>query len=195
MKRRDVLKGLGLSMGYVVVTPTILSLLQSCKRTETLNWQPVFFNNNQIKIINNLVDLILPKTADLPGALDVNVPKFIDAYVNEVSNSDSQKEFKDGIDAVLKKLDKPVADLKVTDYDTLLAYYLKATENEQIAFENDKFEVLVYGTLTSLRSFSIWVYKTSEEVGEKMLIYDPIPGKWVGCMPLEEATGGKAWSL
>lgn len=195
MKRRDVLKGLGLSMGYIIATPSILSLLQSCTGTEKNNWQPVFFNNDQITVINNLVDLILPKTANLPGALDVNVPQFIDAFVNEVSTPDDQKEFKNGIDAVVKKLNKPVVDLKTADYDNLLAHYFKASKDEQAAFENDKTEAVVYGTLISLRRFSIWAYKTSEEVGEKVLAYDPIPGKYIGCMPLQEATGGKAWSL
>lgn len=195
MKRRDVLKGLGLSMGFIVATPSILSLLQSCKRTEMLDWKPAFFTDEQITVLNNLVDLILPKTADLPGALDVKVPQFIDAYVNEVSTPDEQKEFKDGIDAVIKKLNKAVADLKVADYDKILAHYLKASKNEQLAFENDKTEALVYGTLTSLRSFSIWAYKTSEKVGKEVLAYDPIPGVLIGCMPLQEASGGKAWSL
>ena len=102
---------------------------------------------------------------------------------------------KQGIDAIVKKLGKPVSNLKTADYDGLLAKYLKANKAEQKAFENDKNEALVYGTLTSLRSFSIWAYKSSEEVGEKVLAYDPIPSVFNGCMPLQEATGGKAWSL
>ncbi len=195
MKRREVLKGIGLSLGFVVATPSIISLLQSCKRADTLNWQPAFFSKNQMTVLNNLVDLILPKTNDLPGALDVKVPQFIDAYVNDVSKPKDQKEFKQGIDAIIKKLGKPVSDLKTSDYDTLLAHYLKAGKEKQASFEKDKNDALVFGTLSSLRSFSIWAYKTSEQVGEKVLAYDPIPGELIGCMPLQEATGGRAWSL
>jgi len=195
MKRREVLKGIGLSLGYAVVTPSIISLLQSCKRADTLNWQPAFFSKNQMTVLSNLVDLILPKTPDLPGALDVKVPQFIDAYVNEVSKPKDQKEFKQGIDAIIKKLGKPVSDLKTSDYDALLARYLKADKAKRASFKKDKNEALILGTLTSLRSFSIWAYKTSEQVGEKVLAYDPIPGELIGCMPLQEATGGKAWSL
>jgi len=195
MKRRDVLKGIGLSMGYVVVTPSVISLLQSCKRADTLNWQPTFFNKKQMTVVTNLVDLILPKTDDLPGALDVKVPQFIDAYVNEVSKPKNQKEFKQGIDAIIKKLGKPVEKINVKDYDDLLAHYLKADKVKQLSFKKDKNEALIYNTLTSLRGFSIWAYKTSEYVGEKVLAYDPIPGELIGCMPLQEATGGKAWSL
>jgi hypothetical protein len=42
---------------------------------------------------------------------------------------------------------------------------------------------------------SIWAYKTSQKIGEEVLAYDPIPGKLQGCISLEEATGGKVWSL
>lgn len=42
---------------------------------------------------------------------------------------------------------------------------------------------------------SIWTYKTSEKIGEKVLAYDLIPGKLQGCISLEEATGSKVWSL
>jgi len=195
MKRRDVLKGIGLSLGYVVATPSIISLLQSCKRADTINWQPAFFNKKQMTVVTNLVDLILPKTDDLPGALDVKVPQFIDAYINEVSKPEDQKELKQGVDAVLKKLGKPVEKLTVKDYDALLAHYLKASKADQEAFMKDKNDAAVHSTITSLRGFSIWAYKTSEYVGEKVLAYDPIPGELIGCMPLQKATGGKAWSL
>lgn len=195
MERRDVLKGLGLSLGFVVVSPSLISLLQSCNRTPSLNWQPVFFDKNQIVALTNLVDLILPKTADSPGALDVNVPQFIDAYAKEVANAEAQKNFTDGLTAILKELDKSVSNLKTADYDKLLKKYFKATAQAQEAFKNNPSEVLVLNTLTTLRSMSIWAYKTSEEVGEKVLAYNPIPGEYKGCLTLQEASGGKAWSL
>ena len=41
----------------------------------------------------------------------------------------------------------------------------------------------------------IRAYRGSELVGEQYLAYDPIPGRQVGCIDLEEATGGRIWSL
>jgi len=46
-----------------------------------------------------------------------------------------------------------------------------------------------------LRDNTVWAYKTTEEIGENVLAYDPIPGVQLGCVSLKEATGGKAWSL
>ncbi len=37
-------------------------------------------------------------------------------------------------------------------------------------------------------------YMLSEEVGTKHLAYDPIPGNYDGCIPLEQ-NGGLNWSL
>lgn len=195
MKRREVLKGLGLSLGFVVATPSLISLLQSCNKTPTINWQPAFFDKDQIVVLTNLVDLILPKTTDSPGALDVKVPQFIDAYAKEVANPDAQKNYLEGLTAIIKELNKSVSNLKSPDYDALLAKYLKANSETQEAFKNNSSENLVFNTLTSLRSISIWAFKTSEEIGKNVLAYLPLPGAYKGCMSLQEASGGKAWSL
>ncbi len=40
---------------------------------------------------------------------------------------------------------------------------------------------------------AIWAYFTSEEIGENVLSYDPIPGKYEPCKPLSEV--GNKWSL
>ena len=93
MDRRKALKGLGLSVGYIVATPTLVNMLQSCK-TDAAEWSPSFFTTNEGKIIKSLIDLMLPKTEDLPGALDVNVPEFLDHYVSKIYTEKRQKSFK-----------------------------------------------------------------------------------------------------
>jgi hypothetical protein len=40
-----------------------------------------------------------------------------------------------------------------------------------------------------------WIgFFTSELIGENYLNYDPVPGVYDGCIPLDD-TGGKVWSL
>mgnify|MGYP000365267957 CR=1 FL=1 len=77
MDRRRALKGLGLSLGYIVATPTIIGMLESCKTDEN-QWEPIFLTISEGIVIKNLIDLILPKTESIPGALEVNVPEFLD---------------------------------------------------------------------------------------------------------------------
>jgi predicted nucleotide-binding protein (sugar kinase/HSP70/actin superfamily) len=199
MNRRDVLKGLGLTVGYAVATPSIFSLLQSCK-TEAEIWVPQFLTLDEGIVLKNLVNLILPKTKNLPGALDVNVPEFIDLYVYKTYDDEAKEEFKIGFDAVVNALNIPEkgpSELKPENYDALLAKYLKLhKEQQEIIKQNEEDEdTIILIALENIRNMSIWAYKTSEEVGENILIYDPIPGVDIGCMSLKDATGGKEWSL
>lgn len=197
MNRRDLLKGIGLTLGYAVATPSIISLLHSCK-SETKIWTPQFLSIDEGTVLKNLVDLILPTTEDSPGALDVNVPEFIDLYINKAYDTKAQTKFKEGITSIMTALnisEKGPSELKTEQYDALLAKYLKTTKIEQKAFKKDTEDGIIFNTLINIRGTAIWAYKTSEQIGKKVLAYDPIPGWQKGCMSLEEATGGKAWSL
>ena len=197
MNRRDLLKGIGLTLGYAIATPSIISLLHSCK-SETKIWVPQFLSIDEGTVLKNLVDLILPTTEDSPGALDVNVPEFIDLYINKAYDTKAQTKFKEGITSIMTALnisEKGPSELKTEQYDTILAKYLKTTKIEQKAFKKDTEDGIIFNTLINIRGTAIWAYKTSEQIGKNVLAYDPIPGWQKGCMSLEEATGGKAWSL
>lgn len=195
MNRRQALKNIGLTIGYTAIIPSALSILQSCK-TETKIWAPQFFTADEGVIIQNLVDLILPTTTNSPGALDVNVPEFIDLYALKTYDEVKTKKYKEDIKGIMGELPIPetgVKDLKKEDYDKLLAKYLRTPKIEQQQYKDSK--NIVFEALLSLRGQSIWAYKTSEEVGKNVLAYDPIPGIQKGCIDLNEATEGKAWSL
>jgi len=193
--RRSALKKIGLSIGYMAVTPTVFNILQSCTNETKLLWRPKFFSEEESILITNLIDIILPKTEKTLGAIDVNVPQFIDSYYNEVVEISEQNSFKNGIHLILNTLGADAKKIELKNYNSLLTKYLKANHKERKAFENNKNENLVYNTLTKLRSKAVWAFKTSKEIGKTVLIYDPVPGVQIGCMPLQEATGGKGWSL
>jgi hypothetical protein len=201
MNRRDVLKGLGLTLGYTIAAPSIMSLLHSCK-TESEIWTPQFLSITEGSVLKNLVDLILPKTESSPGALEVNVPEFIDLFVFKVYENEEKIKFKKGMESITNALnivDDNTSIVKPKNYDDLLAKYLRASKEQQEFYgrqenENDN-DAIIFNTLVNIRSTSVWAYKTSEQVGENVLAYDPIPGQQIGCAPLEDLTGGKGWSL
>jgi len=201
MNRRDVLKGLGLTLGYTIAAPSIMSLLHSCK-TEAKVWTPQFLSITEGIVLTNLVDLILPKTETTPGALEVNVPEFIDLLIFKVYEDEDKIKLKKGMESILKALnivDDNVSIIRTENYDNLLAKYLRSSKEQQKFYthkdnENNE-DAIIFNTLTNIRNTSVWAYKTSELVGENILAYDPIPGNQIGCAPLEELTGGKAWSL
>ena len=191
MDRRNALKGIGLTLGYIVATPAVISLLQSCSNDPQVNWQPVFFDKEEGFVMQKLVDLILPKTDKYPGAIDLGIPQFIDAYLKEVADKKQQDQMKKGLSEILPIV-KSGSD---EDYHKLLSKFLKATPEEADSFKKNKKDSLMFNLLTDLRTTIVWAYKNTEKVGEEILAYDPIPGKYEGCISLKEATGGRAWAL
>jgi hypothetical protein len=216
MDRRIALKNMGLALGYTVATPTIISLMQSCKQDTAPVWTPQFFTPEQGAAVMHLADLILPKT-DTPSATEVGVHSFLDRYMNEVSEPQEQELIKMGLNKFLEKAmvdsGKKVGDtLNAEDLEPVLAETLKKREKEQ---ETQIYETLMTYTqamaegqpaeldgevsrfvfANQFRDAVIWSYKTSEYVGEEVLAYLPVPGEYIGCGDLEELTGGKAWSI
>lgn len=207
MDRRIALKNLTLGLGYAIATPTILSILQSCT-SETADWTPLFLSSGEKRVVIYLMDIIMPKT-DTPGALDVNVPQFLDRMYKEIEDETSQKQFKSGAETFIAKytaqFDKKIADAEKEEIETIFTPYFTISEEktEEIkellgkpVFEISREEgetYAMYKFLFSVRYYAIYGYCTSEKIGEEVLSYDPIPGEYRGCIPVEEV--GNAWSL
>lgn len=217
MNRREALKKLGLSFGFLVGAPTAVSILQGCSTSTTsTGWKPQFFSLDEAEVITKVVDIILPATESSPSASEVNVPQFIDQYLQEVVSLEEQdltkKYFSNYIDKLKRDSGKnDVTSLIVEDIEPSIAQSLDKTPEEeqeihskinsyvQATQEGEQTElypeVASYALLTNIRSLAIWSYKTSETVGEEILAYEPNPGRQEGCIDVEDATGGVAWSL
>lgn len=216
MDRRIALKNMGLSLGYVVAIPTLISLVQSCKNEKVLEWTPDFFTPEQGAVLTQLVDIILP-TTDTPSASEVQVHLFIDRLTDQVTEKDKQDFMKMSMNKFIEKALKDsgkekAADLEPKDLEPVLAESLKKTKEDQIKnlkaihqfteaiakgeSANITDEIYRFGFANNLRGLTIWGYKTSEYVGETVLAYLPVPGgDYIGCADVSELTGGKAWSL
>lgn len=198
MKRREALKNLGLATGFVVASPSIISLLQSCT-AEANTWTPVFLSVEEGVVLTNLVDIILPKT-DIPSATEVNVPQFIDKYVHEVLDDESQAQIKTAFGTIISLL-KPNAEDKIEkvtedDYKALLDNHMlleNEVDSEREANPDSK-DMTKSEFLNNVKWMTINAYKTTQEIGENVLAYDPVPGAYF-CGDLQELTGGKSWSL
>jgi hypothetical protein len=85
------------------------------------------------------------------------------------------------------------------DWNTKNDWYDEINNFEKSTKDGEKSkisdEVAIFALLTNLKSLMIRAYRGSELVGEQFLAYDPIPGRYIGCIDLNEATGGKSWSL
>jgi len=146
----------------------------------------------------------------LPSATEVNVPQFIDRYVEEIYEAEERDLFIKGFsnfgNIVMKNAEtETLKNLEVTDIEPALGAILKKTkeENEAImetfyeAFEAETDipeDVLNYVAMNRVRDLCIFAYINSQKVGEEVMAYAPVPGKQEGCIDVSE-TNGKAYSL
>ncbi len=191
MDRRKALGNIGQGIGTIIVTPSIVSIFQRCQSSKTFN--PTFFIAEDFNLISRLMEIIIPKT-DIPGAIELKLPEFVDNYIDAVWDKKSKeninkslKLFKDV--AKTKFGQKPTRDLTFDELDKLLDKFLKSKDI------NSDEEKIAASFTTELRNLTIDAFRTNEYIGENVLAYQPVPGRNVGCVDLDEATGGKAWSL
>lgn len=217
MERRSALKNMGMVFGYVVATPTLLGLVQSCKdKAPYAEWVPSYFDKDKGYALAQMVDVILPKT-DTPSATEVNVHVFIDEFAKSVLPAEEQAFMNavmdkfmtkvlagsgkddlidiEGVDfeAALKKYLAKRSDEEEKTHEKAIKSYMKATMTGGNAELNE--DVACYEFASTIRNMATWAYKSSEYIGEEVLAYLPLPGEYVACGDLNELTQGKAWSL
>ena len=127
MKRRAALKNLGLATGFFAITPSVVSLLQSCTSNAEA-WVPELFTEEQGRVLTKLVDIILPKTESLPSANELNVPQFIDKYYQQVLDNENKNKitsaFKDVIEVLKVQPEDKIDDVSEDSFIKLLDDYM-----------------------------------------------------------------------
>ena len=193
MKRRDAIKRTALIMGYAVSATAIAGVMNGCKADTTTPdaiWKPQFFSEVQVKNLAEAVERILPKT-ETPGAKDVMVHRFIDELMHSIYKPEESKAFSAGLEKL--EADAQAAHSKSfnaldnSQMDALLTTAMNAAKTEKDNnpdAENPPF-------FNTLKQLTFLGYFSSEKIGKEVLVYDPVPGKYEGCIPLE----GNAWSF
>ena len=214
MQRRTALKNIGLSFGALTLSSTVVSLFESCQ-TGAAAWSPEFFSAEQAGFVSKVIDVMLPTTIT-PGANDLNLTQFMDGYMQYVA-SPEDRTFAQMALPIVSKLTLEAAgktkadDITNEDIDVQLNRFLRADEATQEARgkaldvwaeAKSKGETnaipeqgAAHSMINSLRSLAVSAFKNSEVIGETVLAYAPVPGEQKGCISVEEATGGRAWSL
>lgn len=196
MNRREYIKNMTLSMGFVVSAGAVSDLLISCQKQANLDWKPVFLDNNQANTIAEIAETILPKTST-PGAKELGVPQFVDRMLKELLTEKDQQEFVKGIEDLDERCK--------TDYGKVFVE-CDQKQREEILIKLDKeapkFPLTLWGIVLvekpepitffrRMKSLTLMGYFTSEKIGKEVLAYDPVPGPYKGEI---EYNGQNAWS-
>ena len=215
MNRRKALKNISISIGTITATPTLITLLQRCQ-TE-LDWKPKLLSADQMVVVSKYLDLIIPKTDDIPGATELGLHKWIDAYAYESLDEDGLKAYLIHLNSlIINSLDttskKNIYELSNDDYnnqlkkflladksktkqwnDLVKKYWINSSKNPSLAIPE---EAMAYYSIITLRNWAVRGYRWGNEfIAKNILDYRPIPGEQKGCVNLSDATGGLVWAL
>ncbi len=193
MDRREAIKITALLMGGTVFAPNISGVLSGCTPRNDVPWKPKLFSAPQAALVTALADTIIPPDED-PGASDAGVPRFIDETVHATYTSAQQAYFLEQLDEFNRQA-----------RSRMNADFVDLDRDRQHRFTGEINQVAVKGELVApddalVKEPFILVFKelvllgffTSEAGATQVLQYRLNPGRFDGCMPLEEI--GRAWA-
>ncbi|NHN37353.1 gluconate 2-dehydrogenase subunit 3 family protein [Pseudomaricurvus alcaniphilus] len=206
MNRRQLLKSITLSTGVVIAAGTFSGLLQAATKTANADWLPVFLNREEAFAVTQIADAIIP-ASEIPGAVDVAVPQFIDLLLKDVFSIPEREKFRQGLQVFLKQyahqygaaFHKSSVQLQrqfieknytLSPESTINVLELVAEIDAPRGRENEYF---LSSFLVTQRELTIKSYFTSEKIAKQVLSYDPIPGRYDPCMPVSEV--GNVWTF
>jgi hypothetical protein len=179
ISRREAIRRAALVAG-VAVSPEWLAFLDGPR----LAAQGQSFTTAQRALVSVIADRIIPRT-DTPGAADVGVPAFIDLLYAQFMTDAERKLLADG----LQQVDAAAQSAHQAAFGTLAADRQDAVLRAIAVAEEGKEQSF----FRLIRSATILGYFTSEEVGRKVLNYNPVPGRYDACIPIEEV-GRRSWT-
>ena len=181
--------------GVAISASAWSGLYLSCRTEPGQAWKPVFFTADQVSLLSAITETILPKT-QTPGAIETGVPQFIDKAIASLLNPGTKQNILDGLDQVNelaktsfgKKFSACSSEERTTlllDLDRQAGTYPLSLWG--ITLEQSK----PVGFFRDLKSLTLMAYFSSVEIGKGVLRYDPVPGEYQACFPLE---GLNSWT-
>ena len=190
MNRRELLKNSAWIFGGALTASATTAFLTGCNTTgagRELDWTPEFLSPRQGATVRELCERILPAT-DTPGAKDANVQEFFDLYLKDIYTEVEQQLLTEGLDALEADAQSThqasFADLEAEQMDELLTEYATVASETPDGQPRHWFSYAKELTLVG--------FFTSEEGATQVLQYEPVPGGYQECAPLEEI--GRQWA-
>ena len=179
LTRREAIRRAALVAG-VTLSPGWLGMVGGAQNAA----EKTYLATAQAATLAAAADRILPRT-DTPGAADVGVAAFIDRLYGEFMTPAEQQLLTRGlqeIDAAAKTAHGSVfSTLSTTQQDAVLRAVATAQQDRDPS------------SFALIRSATILGYFTSEQVGRNVLHYDPVPGGYDACVPIDQV-GRRNWT-
>lgn len=183
LTRREAIRRAAVFLG-VAFSPGLISGTLAATAQPSAGAAVPSLDARQAELVAAIAERILPRS-DTPGAADVGVPAFIDLMVGKYLSADDRRVFLAGladVDARSRAAhQRGFGQLTAEQQDALLLKLAEASQAQEKTFFHQMKELTVIG------------YFTSEKVGRTVLHYDPVPGRYDGCVPIAEV-GNVNWT-
>ena len=179
MNRREALQLTAAAIGGTIIGSEIF--LSGCS---TAKESKFLLSDQDVMLLDEIGETILPESDKSPGAKAAHIGEFMRTMVTDCYDDKEQEIFISGLRKIEqeaeKNFDNSFIQLSNENRVKLLTPYDKdAQENENHFF-------------AMMKQLTIWGYFTSEPGATNALRYNPIPGRFEGCIPYQ--SGDKAWA-
>ena len=197
MDRREALKRVTFMLGGIALVGSSGGLLTACSnadrtavaKTGTANGA---FTPDDIALLDEVSDTILPTTAKSPGAKDAKTGAFMALMVNDTYSPEDQKIFRDGLvalDEASKKANGGATFMKATPAQRTAL--LTVLDKEQFDFQKVRKEQPQH-YFRMIKELTMLGFFTSEIGYNKAMRYKESPGPFQPCVPYTK--GDPAWA-
>ena len=166
--RREFLQGLIISVGGA-------SALSACGDAAnvvatTAGEKGRFYTQDEMALINRISNLVIPRT-ETPGALDANVPGYLDALMSDWASAQTQNGHRAALQLISQRLDILCGDFMTASEEEAVA---ALSELDSDAFDGDN----SLGGYRSLKGYITQSYFATEAGATEELKWVAIPGRW-----------------
>ena len=158
-----------------------------------LSGRPVANNRRQafsevdVRLLDEIGETILPESDMSPGAKAAQIGEFMKTIVMDCYDETEAEIFEAGLrevrEASQAKYSQSFMELSSQKRRDLLTEYDRRARNK-----TDDDDIHFF---TMMKQLTIWGYFTSEPGATKALRYNPVPGRYDGC--IEYKPGDRAW--
>jgi len=182
MKRRNALRLTAVLMGGTIVGSDVF--LSGCTNAPTTK---ALFTDKDIALLDEIGETILPETKESPGARAAKIGDFMKTIVTDCYSEKEQTVFLDGLAGINALAEKSFGgEFSSLGTEDKIAF-LNGLDKEARATPEGQLHY--FGLMKQL---TIWGYFTSEPGATQALRYNPVPGRYIGCIPYK--TGDRAWA-
>jgi hypothetical protein len=199
MNRRELLKNTALFAGYSLTLGAFSSAFTACatsSKSTAAAVVPPFLSSAQFNLLTAVADTLLPKTKT-PSASEVGVPKHIDQVLRLLFTEKDQAEFVQNLANLDANCEKSKGKTFVACDDNERKAYLLELDRAPNVFAPKMWGITLadhppkHTFFNDLKGMLISSYFTTKEIATEHLVYESIPGDYIGCMPYD---GQNVWS-